>query len=253
MRKRVQKEKPRVSALLFIRSLRDDADRDDSSKRTSSRPFLRGKRMQVALFLCTGKACCNFCSARLGPPTRKTVETGRHAQVPCRHGRRRPIPHPERAWSRQPYDLRRAWVVHIRCRANDRGSRRPTSSRYPDSSPVPQAELALAPVATHQVRSRCPCQCARCRPLSRDNTPRLGLGARRRGIRSPRARATHNRFRGHIARAASALDWARPCREIRKRSRLRRSAREKKASVHGQAGIGYQSLKGDTVAWRKTR
>ena len=250
MRKRVQKEKPRVGALLFDR-LRDGADRDDSSKKTSSHPFLRGKRTQVVLFLCMGKACCKFCSVRLALPTRKTVETGKHGRVPCRHGRRRPTPRLEKAWLHQPYDQHRAWVVLSRCRANDRGSHRPTSSKCPDSFPVLQAELALA--TTHQARLQCPCRCARCRPPSRDNTPRLGLGARRRGIRSPRARATHNHSRAHIARAASALDWARPRREIRKRSRSRRSAHGKKASVHGRAGIGCRSFKGDTVAWRKTR
>jgi len=250
MRKRVQKEKPRVGALSFDR-LRDGADRDDSSKKTSSHPFLRGKRTQVVLFLCMGKACCKFCSARLALPTRKTVETGKHGRVPCRHGRRRPTPRLEKAWLHQPYDQHRAWAVHSRCRANDRGSHRPTSSKCPDSFPVPQAELALA--TTHQARLQCPCRCARYRPLSRDNTQRLGLGAHRRGIRWPRAWATHNYHRAHTAHVASALDLAHLRREIRRRSPLRRSVRGKKASDHGRAGIGCQSLKGDTVAWRKTR
>lgn len=58
-------------------------NRDYSSKKTSSPPFPHGKRRRVVLFLCTGKACCKFCSAQ---PTRKTVEARNHVRVRCRHG-----------------------------------------------------------------------------------------------------------------------------------------------------------------------
>jgi hypothetical protein len=206
--------------------------------------------MRVALSSCMGKACCRFCSAWLAPPTKKIVRTGKHGRVLCRHERRRPTLHLGKARSRQPCDRRRAWVVHIQCRANDRGSRRPMLARCPDSCPVPRAVPALV---THQARSQCPCRYARmpcpfthparCRPLSRNNTQRSGSAAHHRGISWPRARA-------RIAHVASDLDLARPRQEIRRRSPSRRSVHGEKASVHGRAEIGSLSPKGDMAAWR---
>ena len=206
--------------------------------------------MQVALSSCMGKACYKFCSARL---TKKTVEAGKHGRVLCRHERRRPTLHLGKARSRQPCDRRRAWDVHSQCRANDRGSRRPTSARCPDSCPVPRAEPAQA-LATHQARSQCLCRyarlpcpftrLARCRPPSRNNTRRSGSGAHHRGIRWPPARV-------RIVHVASDLDLARPRHEIRRRSPSRRSVHGEKASVHGRVEIGSLSPKGDMAAWRK--
>jgi hypothetical protein len=218
--------------------------------------------MQVAHSLCMGKACCKFYSAQLAPLTRKTVETGKHVQVPCHHGRRRPTLHLGKVWSRRPCDRRRAWVVHTQCRASGQDSRRPTSARCPDSCLVRRVEPVQA-LATHQARSRCPCQYARlpcpfmrlvrCRPLSRNNMPRSGLDARRLGTRWPPAWAPHSQHWVHIAHVVSVLDLARPLQEIRRRSLSRRSVHGEKASVHGRAVIGSLSLKGDTAAWSKMR
>jgi hypothetical protein len=172
-------------------------NRDCSLKKTSSPRFRHGRRMRVAPFLCMGIAFCKFYLAQLALPIRKIVEARKDVQVPCRHGQQHQTLHPERAQSHQPCGQHQAWVVHSQYRASGRGSRRPTSPKGQDSYRVPRVGLAQA-LATHQARLRCPCRCvapsylytrpARCPPLSRDNTPRLGSGARLRSNRGRRPR-----------------------------------------------------------------
>jgi hypothetical protein len=198
MRKRVQKEKPRVGAP-FDKQQCGGTNVDYSSKKTSSPRFPHGRRRRVAPFLCMGKAFCKFYSAKLALPTRKTVEARKDVRVPCRHGRQHQTLHPERAQSHQLCAQRQAWVVHSHSlrRASGHGSRRPTSPKGQDSYPVPRVGLVQA-LAIHQARLRCPCRCvapsypytrpARCPPLSRDNMPRSGLGARLRSNRGRRPR-----------------------------------------------------------------
>jgi hypothetical protein len=190
---------------LFRQQRCGGANGNYSSKKTSSPRFPHGRRMRVALFLCMGKAFYKFYSTQLALPTRKTVEAEKDVRVPCRHGRQHQTLHPERAPSHQPCAQHQAWVVHSHslCQTKGRGLRRPTSPKGQDSYPVPQVGLAQA-LAIHQAGSRCRCRCvapsypytrpARCPPLSRDNTPRLGSGARLRSNhgRRPRVWARHN-------------------------------------------------------------
>ena len=115
-----------------------DANRDNSSKKTSSPRFPHGRQMRVALFLYMGKACYKFCSA-LALATKKTVEARKDVRVPSRHGRQHQTLHLGRAQLRPSYARRQAWVVHSlsRYRTNGRGSLRPTSPKAPDSYLVP--------------------------------------------------------------------------------------------------------------------
>ena len=177
------------------------AKKDYSSKKISLPPLPHGKRRPAGLFLCTGKACCKFCSAQPALATRKTVRARNHVRVRCRHGRQHQTLHQERAQSHQPCAQRQAWVVQDRdrCRTKDRGSQRPMARRFRASYHVPRLVGPAQALAIHQARSRCPCRCAappsypytrpaRCPPLSPDNMLRSGSGARLRDKRVRRRR-----------------------------------------------------------------
>lgn len=149
-----------------------------------------------------GKACCKFCSALPELATRKTVRARNHVRVRCRHGRQHQTLHLERAQSHQPCAQRQAWVVqdHDRCRTKGHGSQRPMARRFRVSYHVPRVGPVQA-LVIHRARSRCPCRCAalpppsypymrlvQCPPVSRDNTPRSGSGARLRDNNNRRVR-----------------------------------------------------------------
>jgi hypothetical protein len=82
----VLRKRSREWVHLFRQAAMRGANRDYSSKKTSSPPLPHGKRRRVDLFLCMGKACCKFCSAQPALPTRKTVWARNHVRVRCRHG-----------------------------------------------------------------------------------------------------------------------------------------------------------------------
>src|SRR5712672_1322538 len=145
------------------------ANGDLSSKKTSSHPYLRGKRKQAALSSCTAKVCCKFCSARQARATRKTEEEARRdVRDPCRRGRPRPTRPLEKARLRRLCGQRPAWAwvrdARSQCLARGGGLWRPMwRHRCPDSCRVPRAGPAQALATTthhHRAGSRCPYLCA---------------------------------------------------------------------------------------------
>lgn len=134
----VFRKRSRGWVYIFDRQRCGGANRDYSSKKTSSPRFPHGRQTQVALFLCMGKACCKFCSAQ-AQATKKTVEARKDVRVPCHHGQQHQTLHLGRAQLHQSYGQRQAWVVHSlsQCRTNGNGSLRPTYPRGPDLYLVP--------------------------------------------------------------------------------------------------------------------
>ena len=141
------------------------------------------------------------------------------------------------------------------------------ASRFRASYPVPRVGPALA-LAIHQARSRCPCRCAappsypythlvQCPPLSRDNTPHSGSGARLRDnrVRRRRVLARHNYdwHRDRTLREVSAPVLVHPHHGTHRQSPSKRNGHGERASVHGRAETGRQFPRGDMTAWKKMR